>query len=54
MVGWVGAEMEVVVDKNAGQCQEGLVTCQEMPCRTGIGRSTWEGPNTERHENAPA
>ena len=31
MVGWVGAGMEVMVDKYAGQSQKGLVVCRETP-----------------------
>ena len=31
MVGWVGAEMDVVVGRRVGQSQEGLAKCLEMP-----------------------
>ena len=31
MVGWLGAGMEMVVDKHAGQSLEVLVACREMP-----------------------
>ena len=31
MVGWVGAEMEVVDGAYAGQSQDGLVICREIP-----------------------
>ena len=31
MVGWVGAGMEVVVDKQAGKSHRGLVVCREIP-----------------------
>ena len=31
MLGWVWAGMEVMVGRHAGQSQDGLVACQEMP-----------------------
>ena len=31
VVGWMGAGMDVVVGRHAGQSQGGLVACREMP-----------------------